>query len=73
MSNEIDLPDTAEIIEDLIENQIDLIDEDGNYPCYYCGKKTPFEYIVAISPSPYAPGMCLDCADAQNQINSFKR
>jgi len=66
------IPDPIECMESQIERQIDLVDSNGNYPCYYCGKKTPVEDLIAISPSPYAPGMCLDCADAQNEINADK-
>ena len=66
------IPDPIECMESQIERQIDLADSNGNYPCCYCRKKTPVEDLIAISPSPSAPGICPDCADAQNEINACK-
>ncbi len=59
------IPDPIERMESRIESQTDLVDSDGNYPCCYCGKKTPVENLITISPRPDASGMCLDCANEE--------
>ena len=66
------IPDPIERMEARIESQIDLVDADGNYPCCYCGKRVPVGELIAISTSPDAPGMCFDCADAENERNACK-
>jgi len=66
------IPDPVEQMNARIERQINLVDADGNYPCYYCGAKVPVDDLITLSPDPDAPGMCIDCADARNETNASK-
>ena len=52
------IPDPAEILERQIELQIDLVDIDNTYPCYYCKRKFPADEMHPISAHPAAPLEC---------------
>lgn len=56
------IPDPIEILERQIEDQIDLVDSEGLYPCADCGKKYPVDDMVAATDSPSSPLICWNCA-----------
>jgi len=56
-----------------VEAQMDLIDENGDYPCCYCETRHNPDHMIPVSGNPATPLMCLDCADAMNEQNAAKR
>ena len=61
------IPDPTEILDMQIDAQIGLIDENGKYPCCYCGARHDPENMFLISANPASPLMCVDCGDAENE------
>ena len=55
------IPDPTEILDRMIEEQADLIDADGNYPCARCGVKLPPDEMYTTSSHPAAPLICGPC------------
>lgn len=55
------IPDPIEQLNNRIENQIDLVDENNTYPCYYCGKRFDIDTMTTISPDPDSPLCCKHC------------
>jgi len=60
------IPDPVERIDAAIERQMDLIDKDGNYPCYHCERREKPEDMFPVSSHPAAPLVCLDCAQEKD-------
>lgn len=56
------IPDPIEIGESQISRYEDRIDGD-KYKCF-CGKVVNLDDCVSASPSPYAPPICGECAQA---------
>lgn len=52
------IPDPLELMDLRIERQIDLIDENGKYPCFYCGRKFEVDEMISISVDPSSPLGC---------------
>lgn len=59
----MNIPDPIEIMDSMMEEQIGLIDGDGNYPCCNCGKKEKAEDMFTISAHPCAPLCCSECVE----------
>ena len=55
------IPDPIERLTSSIESQIDLVDENNTYPCYYCGKRFDIDTMTTISPDPDSPLCCRYC------------
>jgi len=57
------IPDLPERLEVSMERQMDLVDKNGQYPCFYCQKKVDLDSVVPITGSPDSPCMCESCAE----------
>jgi len=59
------IPDPMELLERAEERQMELIDENGTYPCICCGRRFNPDTMVAISAHPAASLECgrPDCAE----------
>lgn len=61
------IPDPTEILDRQIEDQANLIDGSGEYPCAQCGKRFPAEDMFPASGQPAAPLLGGGCArDAED-------
>ena len=60
------IPDPTELLEQSIERQIDMVDNDGKYPCYYCGRRFLIEDMYPVNNRPDTPLQCLrtDCKES---------
>lgn len=56
------IPDPIEILDGQIEEQINLIDSDGNYPCAQCGVLLPVGDMFPASGHPASSLLCGPCA-----------
>lgn len=52
------IPDPIELLEMAEERQFDLIDENGKYPCFFCGRKFFLDEMHPISAHPASPLKC---------------
>ncbi len=59
------ISDPTKLMEARMERQIELVDADGLYPCYYCGRKFLIETMVSVTSDPSGPARCgrKDCKE----------